>query len=214
MQRNILWIVLCSLILVGCQGEPPTPVSSPSPAVTVVVVVATPVETPTLTETPVATPSPSPSATVTPPPSTLTRSSTLTRTPTRTPVGATATTRATATPRPSATPAPPSTLQDGDYANTGSVRIQFTVGGGGTTATGGWFSFHCQVDNALSTYGFTDPAAITGGKFEFGALPDASGANKVSMACTVASATQARCVITNRLATKNCLDTPATASRK
>ncbi len=88
------------------------------------------------------------------------------------------------------------------------------MSGDGTLASGGFFNYHCPVDGALSTYGFTDPAAIVGGKFAFSALPAPSGAPQVTMVCTTITLTQARCTIQNLLATKKCLDTPATVNRK
>jgi hypothetical protein len=117
-----------------------------------------------------------------------------------------------------ATAAPPAgpsaALLDGNYASTGSVRIRFTVSGGGTIAKGGFFNFHCPVDGALETYGFTDPAPIVGGKFAFNALPTSSGAPRVTMVCAAITATQARCTMRDLLATAKCLDTPATANRQ
>jgi hypothetical protein len=103
---------------------------------------------------------------------------------------------------------------DGNYISTGSIRVQFVISNGGTLASGGFFSFHCQVDGALSTYGFSDPVPVSNAKFEFSAVPDSSGAPRVSMACTGTTSTQARCVIRNLLATPNCLNTPVNASRK
>jgi hypothetical protein len=98
--------------------------------------------------------------------------------------------------------------------SSGDIRVQFTISNGGTLASAGFFSFHCQVDRALSTYGFSDSVPVTDGKFDFGAVPDSSGTPLVSMACSPLTLTQARCVIKNLLATKNCLNTPATANRK
>jgi hypothetical protein len=109
---------------------------------------------------------------------------------------------------------PSDTLLDGNYSSSGSVRVQFTVSGGGTMASAGFFNFNCPVDGALSTYGFTNPAAIVGGKFAFSALPAPSGAPRVTMVCTATTLTQARCTIRNLLTTTKCLDTPANVSRK
>ncbi len=211
MSRQIaILAILCIAFLVACQGAAPMPSPSPTPGVTVVIyVVATPLPTNV----------PFPTATVTPSP-TMTRpiaTSTRFKTPTRTRVPPTAT-----KPRSTSTPAPPTapplaqsdTLSDGSYASTGSIRAEFSVSGGGTAATAGFFNYHCSVDNALSTYGFTDPASIAGGKFAFSALPASNGQPRVTMACSATTSTQARCTIRNLLATTRCLDTPVIVNRK
>lgn len=192
--------VILFLYLVGCQGATETP-SPPTPRV--IFVVATPVPT----DTPPTTPFPT--ATVIPSPGLLTP--TRTKTPTRAPATPTRP-RPTATSGPTAAPA--DTLLDGNYSSSGSVRVDFTVSNGGTVASAGFFNYHCPVDGALSTYGFTDPASIVGGKFTFSALPTTLGVPRVSMVCTAVTLTQARCTIRNLLATNKCLDTPANASRK
>lgn len=105
-------------------------------------------------------------------------------------------------------------MLDGNYASSGSVRVQFTVSNGGTLVNNGYFNYHCSADGALSTYGFSDPAALVGGKFAFSALPAPSGAPQVTLVCSAVTLTQARCTIRNLLATTKCLDTPASVSRK
>ncbi|MBI4786477.1 MAG: hypothetical protein HY782_05460 [Chloroflexi bacterium] len=194
--------ILYSLFLVGCQGATETPPPAPAAQVLVIPVVATPV--PSDTPRPTA----SPTAKVT-----SAASPTSSRTPTATRAPATPT-RQRPTPTPVPTATPPDTLLDGNYTSIGNVRIQFTVSGGGSMASAGYFSFRCPADGALSTYGFTDPAAIVGGQFAFSALPASSGAPQVTMICTAITLTQARCTIRNLLATNKCLDTPATATRK
>ena len=197
--KRFIWPVVFPLwILVGCQGS----VETPPLTATAEVRVSPPTETPVLIATPLVFPTLDPTATITLP------RPTPSRTPSRTPV------RSTSIPRPSLTAAPPGTLLDGNYAGTGNIRVQFVVSNGGTLASGGFFSFHCQVDGALSTYGFSGSVPVSSGKFEFGEAPDSSGTPRVSMACSATTTTQARCVIKNLLATPNCLNTPANASRK
>jgi hypothetical protein len=236
-KRLIRMAVPAIWILVGCSGAPETP----PPAVVTVQVVATLVDTPppVVTVLVVATPDPAtPPAVATvivvasapgptlaliaTPLSIPTREATTPPTqppptPSRTPVVASVKATPTSRPRPSASPmpaAPPGTLADGDYFSSGSVRAQFRVSNGGSIASAGFFSFHCQADGALSTYGFTDAAPVAGGKFVFAALPNASGSPMVSMACSVTSATQARCVINNIIATKKCPNTAANVTRQ
>ncbi len=221
MKRLISLLVLTFWTLVGCVGATETP--APPPPVITVVVVATPVEEApppvvTVVVTPpepirpsIATPLSIPTIQATAAPTQP--APTPSRTPTRAPVKPTATTK----PRPVASPssaAPPGTLLDGNYASTGSTRVQFQVSDGGTVASGGFFSFNCQADGALSTYGFTDAAPVSGGKFEFTALPGASGSPMVSMACSVTGSAQARCVINNLIATKKCPNTSANVTRR
>ncbi len=204
-----LAIILVSF-LVGCQGATDTPPPPPTPQVIFVVATPLPTDTPLLTAFPTALPTAT--ATVSQAPRTPTRTKTATRAP------ATATRpRATATgvaPTTVVTPAPPGTLSDGSYSSSGSIRVEFIVSGGGTVASGGFFNYHCSVDGALSTYGFTDPAAIVGGKFAFSGAPSPSGDPRVSLVCSATASTQARCTIRNLLATQKCLDTPVTVSRK
>jgi hypothetical protein len=213
MKRWFSIAVLACWTLVGCVGATQTP-TAPPPIVTVVVVATREAATPEPTLPSIATPLsiPTAQATATPVPP----APTLARTPTRTPIRSTAT--ATTKPRPVAvTPspaAPPGTLLDGSYASSGNVRVQFQVSDGGTVANGGFFSFNCQADGALSTYGFADAVPVAGGKFDFTALPGASGSPMVSMACSVTSGTQARCVINNLIATKKCPNTAANVTRK
>ncbi len=207
--------MLALLYLVACQGAPatPTPVTPPpSPTVQVIIVPVVATSVPTDTPPPTVTPVPA-SPTALPPPQTPLRATT----PTRAPATATRP-RPTATAASSATPAPPAgapaTLLDGDYASTGSMRVQFTVSGSGTLASDGFFNFHCSVDGALETYSFAKPAAVVDGKFAFSALVTASGTPQVSMVCTATGPTQARCTIRDVPATNKCLDTPANVSRK
>ncbi len=203
-KQTLLLSVLSFSFLVGCQSAAPTE-TPPPPTVEVLVVPVIATQAPTDTPTPTA--SPTATTTFTPAPPTQTS------TPTRTPLPATLTRpRPTATRAP--TPTPPDTLQDGSYSSTGTIRVQFIVSGGGTLATGGFFNYHCPADGALSTYGFTEPAAIVGGKFAFSALPASSGEPQVTLVCSPVTLTQARCAIRNLLATKKCLDTPVTATRK
>ena len=202
-KQMVFVAILSSLFLVGCQGAAEAPPLLPTVQVLVIPVVATPVPS----DTPYPTASPtviitSAQASPTPP-----RMPTTTRAPT-TP------TRQRPTPTLAHTGTPPDTLLDGNYTSIGSVRIQFTVSGGGSMVSAGFFSFRCPADGALSTYGFTDPAAIVGGQFAFSALPAASGAPQVTLICAAITLTQARCTIRNLLATTRCLDTPATASRQ
>lgn len=210
--KPLVILALLSLLhLVACQRATETPPPSPTAQVLVVPVVAT--------SAPTDIPSPTALPTATATPSRVLQAPSRTRTATRAPATSTRP-RPTATgvpPTPAAPPAtvaPAGTLLDGKYSSTGSVRVQFTVSGGGTTATDGFFNFHCPVDGALETYGFSGSAAIVGGKFAFSALPARSGAAQVTMVCTAVTSTQARCTMRNQLATNKCLDTPANASRQ
>ena len=202
-KQMVFVAILSSLFLVGCQGAAEAPPLPPTVQVLVIPVVATPVPS----DTPF--PTASPTATITSTKASVVPSRTLTAA--RAPAPST---RQRPTPTPVPTGTPPDTLLDGNYTSIGSVRIQFIVSGGGSMVSGGFFNFHCPADGALSTYGFTDPAAIVGGQFAFSALPATSGASQVTMICTAITLTQARCTIRNLLATNKCLDTPATASRQ
>ena len=202
-KQMVFLAILSSLFLVGCQGATEVPPPPPTAQVLVIPVVATPVPS----DTPF--PTASPTATITSTKASVVPSRTLTAA--RAPATST---RQRPTPTPVPTATPPDTLLDGNYTSIGSVRIQFIVSGGGSMVSGGFFSFRCPADGALSTYGFTDPAAIVGGQFAFSALPAASGAPQVTLICAAITLTQARCTIRNLLATTRCLDTPATASRQ